>query len=55
MQHLMDACAVYGKKVIILDRPNPNGFYVDGPILDMQYQSGIGSLPVAMVHGMTLG
>ncbi|MBP5504944.1 MAG: DUF1343 domain-containing protein [Bacteroidales bacterium] len=55
MQHLMDACAVYGKKVVILDRPNPNGFYVDGPILDMQYASGIGSLPVAMVHGMTLG
>ncbi len=55
MQHLMDACALYGKKVIILDRPNPNGFYVDGPILDMQYASGIGSLPVAMVHGMTLG
>ena len=55
MQDLMDACAVYGKKVVILDRPNPNGFYVDGPILDMQYRSGIGSLPVAMVHGMTLG
>ena len=55
MHHLMDACAVYGKKVVILDRPNPNGFYVDGPILDMQYASGIGSLPVAMVHGMTLG
>ena len=55
MQHLMDACAVYGKKVVILDRPNPNGFYVDGPVLDMQFASGIGSLPVAMVHGMTLG
>ena len=55
MQHLMDACAAYGKQVVILDRPNPNGFYVDGPILDMQYKSGIGSLPVTMVHGMTLG
>ena len=55
MQHLMDACAVYGKQVVILDRPNPNGFYVDGPILDMKYKSGIGSLPVTMVHGMTLG
>ena len=55
MQHLMDACAFYGKQVVILDRPNPNGFYVDGPILDMKYKSGIGSLPVAMVHGMTLG
>lgn len=55
MHHLMDACAIFGKKVVVLDRPNPNGFYVDGPILDMQYASGIGSLPVAMAHGMTLG
>ena len=55
LQHLMDACAVYGKQVVILDRPNPNGFYVDGPILNMKYKSGIGSLPIAMVHGMTLG
>ena len=55
LQHLMDACAVYGKQVVILDRPNPNGFYVDGPLLDMRYKSGIGSLPIAMVHGLTLG
>ena len=55
MQHLLDAWAVYGKQVVILDRPNPNGFYVDGPILDMKYKSGIGSIPIAMVHGMTLG
>ena len=55
MRDMMDACAAFGKKVIILDRPNPNGFYVDGPILDMRYASGIGSLPIAMVHGMTLG
>ena len=55
MLHLMDACARYGKKVIVLDRPNPNGFYVDGPILDMEYKSGIGALPICTVHGMTLG
>ena len=55
MQALMDECAAAGKPVVILDRPNPNGFYVDGPVLDMQYKSGIGSLPIAMVHGMTLG
>ncbi len=55
MHHLMEACAKYGKTVVVLDRPNPNGFYVDGPVLDMQYKSGIGWLPVAMVHGMTLG
>lgn len=55
MHHLMEACAEYGKSFVVLDRPNPNGFYVDGPILDMKYKSGIGWLPIAMVHGMTLG
>jgi uncharacterized protein YbbC (DUF1343 family) len=55
MYHLMDACAMFGKKVVLLDRPNPNGFYVDGPILDMKYTSGIGLLPIPIVHGMTLG
>ena len=55
MHHLMEASAKYGKTVIVLDRPNPNGFYVDGPILDMQFKSGIGWLPIAMVHGMTMG
>ncbi len=53
--HLMDACARSGKKVIILDRPNPNGFYVDGPILQEGYHSGVGALPIPVVHGMTLG
>jgi len=52
---LMDACAENGKKMILLDRPNPNGFYVDGPILDMKYKSGVGYLPIPVVHGMTLG
>ena len=52
---LMDSCAKYGKLVIVLDRPNPNGFYVDGPILDMKYRSGVGWLPIPIVHGMTLG
>ena len=55
MVHMMDACADFNKKVLILDRPNPNGFYVDGPILDMKYKSGVGSLPIPIVHGMTLG
>lgn len=55
MHHLMEACARYGKKMIVLDRPNPNGFYVDGAILDMKYKSGIGWLPICTVHGMTLG
>jgi len=55
MIRMMDACAEYHKKVLILDRPNPNGFYVDGPILDMKYKSGVGWLPIPIVHGMTLG
>lgn len=55
MFHLMQACAEYGKKVVVLDRPNPNGFYVDGPVLDLKYRSGVGWLPIPTVHGMTLG
>jgi uncharacterized protein YbbC (DUF1343 family) len=55
MVHVMNACAVHHVKLIVLDRPNPNGFYVDGPILDMRYKSGVGSVPVPVVHGMTLG
>ena len=49
MVRLMDACAEYNRKMLILDRPNPNGHYVDGPILDMKW------LPIPIVHGMTLG
>lgn len=55
MCRLMQVCAEYGKQVVVLDRPNPNGFYVDGPILDMKYKSGVGWLPIPVVHGMTLG
>lgn len=55
MAKMMDACAAAGKKMIVLDRPNPLGFYVDGPILDMKYKSGVGWLPIPIVHGMTLG
>ena len=55
MIRLMDACATHNKEVIILDRPNPNGHYVDGPILDMKYKSGVGYFPIPVVHGMTLG
>lgn len=55
MTHLMDACAQYNKKMLILDRPNPNGQYVDGPTLDVKYKSGVGRLPIPVVHGMTLG
>ena len=56
MVKMMAACAIDGKEFVVLDRPNPIGFYVDGPILDMEkYKSGVGSLPIPVVHGMTLG
>ncbi len=55
MCRLMSACADNGKEVVLLDRPNPNGHLVDGPVLDMKYKSGVGGLPVPVLHGMTLG
>lgn len=55
MMRMIDACAEYGAEVIVLDRPNPNGHYVDGPILDMKYKSGVGWLPIPVVHGLTMG
>ena len=55
LYYLMDACASHGKEVVILDRPNPNGFYVDGPILKEEYKSGVGQLPIPVVYGMTWG
>ena len=51
---VMEACAENGKELLILDRPNPNGF-VDGPVLDMRFQSGIGKFPIPIAHGMTIG
>ncbi len=55
MVKLMDVCAGFNKEVLVLDRPNPNGHYVDGPILDMKHKSGVGWLPIPIVHGLTLG
>ena len=54
LQHVMEACGENNKEVLILDRPNPNGFYVDGPILDLKYKSGIGVNPIPIVHGLTI-
>lgn len=54
LQYVMEACAANGKEVLILDRPNPNGFYIDGPILDPQFKSGIGLKPIPAVHGLTI-
>lgn len=55
MLELMNVAAEAGKEFVVLDRPNPNGMTVDGPILDMKYESGVGRLPIPVVHGLTLG
>lgn len=55
LHHLLEAASANGKGVIILDRPNPNGFYVDGPIRTAKHNSFVAIYPVPIVHGMTLG
>jgi uncharacterized protein YbbC (DUF1343 family) len=55
MHYVMQSAAKYGKPMLILDRPNPNGHYVDGPILDPAFRSFVGMHPVPIVHGMTVG
>jgi uncharacterized protein YbbC (DUF1343 family) len=55
MHYLMEGCAEQRKKLIILDRPNPNGSYIDGPVLDMSLRSFVGMHPVPITHGMTVG
>lgn len=55
LHYMMEACAESEIPLIVLDRPNPNGHYVDGPILDLNYSSFVGMHPVPIVHGMTVG
>ncbi len=55
LARLMDACYENGKEMLILDRPNPNGYFVDGPVLDMKFKSGIGMFPIPIAHGLTVG
>ncbi|MDR2424730.1 MAG: DUF1343 domain-containing protein [Prevotellaceae bacterium] len=55
MHYIMEACAENGIRLIVLDRPNPNGFYIDGPVLKPEFRSFIGMHPIPAVHGMTLG
>ena len=55
LHYVMEACAENDVELLILDRPNPNGFYVDGPILEEKFKSFIGMHPVPIVHGMTIG
>jgi uncharacterized protein YbbC (DUF1343 family) len=53
LRNVMDACAEHDKELLILDRPNPHAYMVDGPILDMKLKSGIGQFPIHIAHGMT--
>ncbi len=55
LARLMEACQENDKELLILDRPNPNGYLIDGPILDMQFKSGIGMFPIPIAHGLTVG
>ena len=55
LHYVMQACAENKKQVLVLDRPNPNGHYVDGPVLDPAYKSFVGMHPVPIVYGMTIG
>lgn len=55
LHYVMEACAENHIPVVVMDRPNPNAFYVDGPVLDMKYTSFIGMHPVPIVYGMTIG
>jgi uncharacterized protein YbbC (DUF1343 family) len=55
LQYCMQACAQNDKQLIILDRPNPNGFYVDGPVLQKSCTSFVGMQPIPVVYGMTAG
>lgn len=55
LSYVMEAAAENGVSVIVLDRPNPNGYFVDGPVLDSKFKSFVGMHPVPVVHGMTIG
>jgi uncharacterized protein YbbC (DUF1343 family) len=55
LEYCMEAAFENGKKVIVLDRPNPNGHYVDGPVLEMENRSFVGMQPIPIVYGMTAG
>ncbi len=55
LHYVMEACAEFGIALVVLDRPNPNGFYIDGPVLDTAYRSFVGIHPIPVVHGLTVG
>lgn len=55
LHYLMEACAENDKELLVLDRPNPNGWYIDGPVLKKEFQSFVGVDPIPVVHGLTVG
>lgn len=55
MTYMMEACAEQDVPMMILDRPNPNGHYIDGPVLDPKFKSFVGMHPIPVVHGLTMG
>lgn len=55
LHYVLEACSEENITVIVLDRPNPNGHYVDGPVLEEKYKSFVGMHPIPTVHGMTIG
>ena len=55
LHYVMESCSENNIKLIVLDRPNPNGHYIDGPILEKEFSSFVGMHPVPIVHGMTIG
>ncbi len=55
LEYVMEACAVYLKQLVVLDRPDPNGFYIDGPVLEDEHKSFVGMQRVPVVYGMTAG
>jgi uncharacterized protein YbbC (DUF1343 family) len=55
LQYVMESCIENKLPMIVLDRPNPNGFYVDGPVLDTAFKSFVGMQPIPVVHGMSIG
>ncbi|NME68959.1 exo-beta-N-acetylmuramidase NamZ family protein [Flammeovirga aprica] len=55
MHYMMEACAEAGKQMLVLDRPNPNGMYIDGPVLDLKFKSFVGMHQIPILHGLTVG
>src|SRR3972149_3894534 len=55
LHYMMEACAENNVEFVVLDRPNPNGFYIDGPMLQKEHASFVGLHPVPLVYGMTIG